>query len=261
MQPVAQFRRPLRSREARRQVEHEQVHRAAGEQRRRDGQALIEIRRRHDDEPLEANATRNRLDRVECLPEVEPRDDRARRLRLRHGSQRNGGFAARARPPQRDAGGSRQAARSQDRVECREPCRDDVAGRERRRKRPLLDAFRGEWRGRERSDDAPHVRVSGHPRRRPWSCRSPARLEGRECGRHVRRERRHGTVIVEQVFCFVNGRARRDEADARLSAVPWGCSSVGRAPRSHRGGQGFESPHLHQNLRPMSGYRLAVQVG
>jgi hypothetical protein len=27
---------------------------------------------------------------------------------------------------------------------------------------------------------------------------------------------------------------------------PWGCSSAGRAPRSHRGGQGFESPHLHQ---------------
>src|SRR4029077_10353207 len=26
---------------------------------------------------------------------------------------------------------------------------------------------------------------------------------------------------------------------------PWGCSSAGRAPRSHRGGQGFESPHLH----------------
>ena len=25
----------------------------------------------------------------------------------------------------------------------------------------------------------------------------------------------------------------------------WGCSSAGRAPRSHRGGQGFESPHLH----------------
>ena len=27
--------------------------------------------------------------------------------------------------------------------------------------------------------------------------------------------------------------------------LPWGCSSAGRAPRSHRGGQGFESPHLH----------------
>jgi hypothetical protein len=32
----------------------------------------------------------------------------------------------------------------------------------------------------------------------------------------------------------------------------WGCSSAGRAPRSHRGGQGFESPHLHHlpRLRP-----------
>ena len=28
---------------------------------------------------------------------------------------------------------------------------------------------------------------------------------------------------------------------------PWGCSSAGRAPRSHRGGQGFESPHLHHS--------------
>ncbi len=25
-----------------------------------------------------------------------------------------------------------------------------------------------------------------------------------------------------------------------------GCSSAGRAPRSHRGGRGFESPHLHR---------------
>ena len=32
---------------------------------------------------------------------------------------------------------------------------------------------------------------------------------------------------------------------ARLPGA-WGCSSAGRAPRSHRGGQGFESPHLHQ---------------
>src|SRR6187401_1549827 len=31
---------------------------------------------------------------------------------------------------------------------------------------------------------------------------------------------------------------------------PWGCSSAGRAPRSHRGGQGFESPHLHHLPAP-----------
>ena len=30
-----------------------------------------------------------------------------------------------------------------------------------------------------------------------------------------------------------------------LKAGSWGCSSIGRAPRSQRGGQGFESPHLH----------------
>src|SRR5947207_13214372 len=30
------------------------------------------------------------------------------------------------------------------------------------------------------------------------------------------------------------------------SAMNRGCSSVGRAPRLQRGGQGFESPHLHQ---------------
>ena len=34
-------------------------------------------------------------------------------------------------------------------------------------------------------------------------------------------------------------------------SIPWGCSSAGRAPRSHRGGQGFESPHLHHpSLQP-----------
>ena len=28
----------------------------------------------------------------------------------------------------------------------------------------------------------------------------------------------------------------------------WGCSSAGRAPALQAGGQGFESPHLHQGL-------------
>ena len=33
--------------------------------------------------------------------------------------------------------------------------------------------------------------------------------------------------------------------EASLEAT-WGCSSTGRAPPLHGGGQGFESPHLHQ---------------
>lgn len=38
----------------------------------------------------------------------------------------------------------------------------------------------------------------------------------------------------------------------------WGCSSAGRAPRSQRGGRGFEPPHLHhkQPGRTPSGVRL-----
>ena len=34
-----------------------------------------------------------------------------------------------------------------------------------------------------------------------------------------------------------------EQVSARL---PWGCSSVGRAPALHAGGQEFESLHLHQ---------------
>ena len=34
--------------------------------------------------------------------------------------------------------------------------------------------------------------------------------------------------------------------ELRNSKFYRGCSSVGRAPRLQRGGQGFESPHLHQ---------------
>src|SRR3954469_14450348 len=42
---------------------------------------------------------------------------------------------------------------------------------------------------------------------------------------------------------------------AALRCAPWGCSSAGRAPRSHRGGQGFESPHLHHLPIPGPSYR------
>ena len=34
--------------------------------------------------------------------------------------------------------------------------------------------------------------------------------------------------------------------------IPWGCSSVGRAPALQAGGQGFESPHLHENSKESS---------
>ena len=54
--------------------------------------------------------------------------------------------------------------------------------------------------------------------------------------------------MIEQMFGFGKG--------CYTPAGPWGCSSAGRAPRSHRGGQGFESPHLHH----FSGYHPTVLI-
>ena len=34
-----------------------------------------------------------------------------------------------------------------------------------------------------------------------------------------------------------------------VSSAPWGCGAAGSAPRSQRGGQGFESPQLHRYIR------------
>lgn len=40
----------------------------------------------------------------------------------------------------------------------------------------------------------------------------------------------------------------RLESD-KMKYRAWGCSSAGRAPRSQRGGRGFEPPHLHQDIQ------------
>ena len=59
------------------QVQDEQVHRAAGQQRARDGQALVEGLRGDDHEPFEPDAAGDRLDRVEAARQVQPGHDRA----------------------------------------------------------------------------------------------------------------------------------------------------------------------------------------
>ena len=59
------------------QVEDEQVHRAPGQQRATDGQALVEGLRGDDHEPFEPDAAGDRLDRVEAARQVQPGHDRA----------------------------------------------------------------------------------------------------------------------------------------------------------------------------------------
>ena len=230
MEAITELRRTSGSFETRREVEDEQVDGPTGEQRRRDRQALVEARGRDDDEPLESDAAGNRLDRIERPTHVQPGGDRARGLGLRHGPQRERRHPARARPAQGDAGGSRQAAGAQDGVECREPGRDDAGARRRTRKRPFLDDLRRQRRRRQRPHDLADIGVPRHPHGGSWSCRAPARLEGRESGRHVRRERRHETWIVEQVFDLVNGRR-----SPRRGCVLDFCPDPGRSRGSSRG--------------------------
>ena len=161
-----------------RQVDDEQVNGAPREQRAGDRQALVRIRRGHDDEPRRVDAPRNGLDRVERRREVQPRHDPARGLGLRGEPQRQRGPAARGVTAHRHAHPARHAAGPEDRVELREAGREDPRGIDSRR--------------RPRSRVGPvRVRVgvdrNGHGGERPHdlagvagSSRAPARPQGRE---------------------------------------------------------------------------------
>jgi hypothetical protein len=172
---------------ARRQVDDEQVDRAASEERASDRQALVERLRRQDDEPVQADAAGDRLDRVKGSGEVQPGDDRAVDLGLRGEAQGEGRLAGAGVAAEGDAGAAGQAARPEDRVERRKAGPDDPLDGPGSRPRRLvrLDLRRQRSR-RERPDD-------------PRSCRAPACLEGRQSSRHIRGERRH-LSILEQMF-------------------------------------------------------------
>jgi hypothetical protein len=51
-------------------------------------------------------------------------------------------------------------------------------------------------------------------------------------------------LLIEQVAIS----AQRRLESFRIKQLQWACSSAGRAPALQAGGQGFESPHVHQNL-------------
>jgi hypothetical protein len=103
--------------EARREIDDQEIDRPAREERAGHREAFLGIGRGQHDEPLRPDPARDGLDRVEGLCEIEPGDDRAGRLGLRDESQRERRPAAREVAPERQAEPSRQAARTEDRVE------------------------------------------------------------------------------------------------------------------------------------------------
>ncbi len=186
-QPLGDLGRGRAHIRTRREIDHEDVDRSTGEEHAGDRQALVERVRGQDDEPVEPDAAGGGLDRIERPGEVEPGHDRAVRLGLRDEAQGEGGGTGRRRAAERHAGGAREPARPDDRIEGRKAGPDDP-----------LDAGPGLARGR-RGGSVVDVGRLGRERRRgqrshdPRSCRAPSRLEGRQSSRHVRGEAGHRT--------------------------------------------------------------------
>ena len=99
------------------QVDDQQVHGPTGQQRAGDGQALVGIRRRQDDEPLRPDPARHRLDRIQRRGQVQPGDDRAGGLGLGGEPQRERRPAARDVTSHRHAHPSRHATGPEDGIE------------------------------------------------------------------------------------------------------------------------------------------------
>ena len=203
---------------ARRKIEDEDVDRAAGEEHAGDRQALVEGLGSQDHEPVQTDAAGGGLDRIEGPGKIQPGDDRAIGLGLGdepEGERRGAGGRG---TTEGNAGGTREPARPDDRVEGRKAGPDDP-----------LDAGSRLARGDGLSLSVVVGRL-GRKRRRgqrsdhPRSCGAPSRLEGRQSSRHVRGEAGHRTPRLEQTFDIVNGRGVGDPptADERLSPVELG---------------------------------------
>jgi hypothetical protein len=173
------------------QVEDEHVDRPPGEEAARDAQTLVKAGRGDDDEPLEADAAGDGLDRVEAARQVEPGDDRALGLRLGGHTQAKSGAAAGALATDRDAGRLRETARPEDRIECGEAGADDAIVGSGLVGRVGVGRVHGHERrsGRqgERADDA-------------RSCGTPPSPEARDSGVHITPTGRHWTPRIEQMF-------------------------------------------------------------
>ncbi len=160
---------------AERQVDEEEVDRSALEERAGHREALVEGRGGEHDEPLGTDAPSDGLDRIERPGDVEPGYDRTVGLGLGRKPERKGRLARRVVAPEGEAGAPRHAA-GKDRIERREAGPDDVLAR-----RSGCWGEVGRRYGDKRADD-----LADHLVTPPWSCRTPARLEGGESGRDVR---------------------------------------------------------------------------
>jgi hypothetical protein len=198
-EPAEPIGEPGRAIRADRQVQDEEVHGAAGQERPRDRKALLAVGRGEHHEPVRLDTTSHRLDRIEGPGEIQPGHDRAARLGLGGEPEGERRPPAREISPERQAHAPRQPAGPEDGVQGRKPGRVD-AGRIRHGLAGPVRSGVPERRGlgfhRERPHDIADDAVSDGS----WRSRSPARSEGRERRGHVGGKRRHQVPSIEHLF-------------------------------------------------------------
>ena len=224
-QPLGHLGRRRARVRPRREIQHEDVDRATGEEHPGDRQALVEGLGGQDDEPVQPNAAGGGLDRIERPGEVEPGNDRAVRLGLGDEPQGERRGTRRRAAAEGDAGAARESARPEDRIERREAGPDDPldasSGLARGRGSELGWVIERFVRERRRGQRPDHPRRVGRPRgiEHPRSRRAPSRLEGRQSSRHVRGEGGHRTVRLEHLF-YSDKPCRARGFDGRSSRRP-----------------------------------------
>ena len=189
-EPVGEPRRTLRPG---RQVDDQEVHRPAGQERPGHRQTLVRAGRGQDHEPGGLDAAGHGLHRIEGVGEIQPGDDRPARLGLGGEPEGDGGPAAREVAAEREAHPARQAAGAEDGIQRREAGGVDAGG------------VRCGVGSRGSEPDA-GVRLrnqcqrADHLPRGPGGGRSPARAKCRQGCRHVRGKSRHQVPSIEHMF-------------------------------------------------------------
>lgn len=111
-----------------RQVEDQEVHRPAGQERAGHRQALVRAGRREHHQPGGLDAPGHRLHGIEGLGKIQPGDDRTARLGLGNQPEDDRGPPARKVAPEREAHPAGQAAGTEDGIERREAGGIDTRG-------------------------------------------------------------------------------------------------------------------------------------
>jgi len=99
-EPAEAVREPGRPLRTRRQIDDQEIHGSAGQERTSDRQALLRVRRSEDHQPFRLDAAGHGLHRVERRHEVQPGDDGAGGLGLRGEPERERGPPAREVAPE-----------------------------------------------------------------------------------------------------------------------------------------------------------------